>query len=905
MNKTHTEFNLIKEYNFGLCIAKEYRHSSGATLTYINSDCNEKSFGVFFKTVPDDSTGVFHILEHSIVSGSKKYPIKSPFLYMLKNSMATYLNAITFQGKTGFLCASCNGKDFDNLMSVCLDAAFDPLLSRKTFRREGWNLSVSDGEQSIGGVVFNEMCGAMSSMDMQMYNGAREDLFPDTYQRYVAGGDPSEMTKLTYEEFLRTYKEFYRADGCAIFLSGNLDIDVAMEKIDEYLRLCPSGNKAYEYTVQKPTISKTVRKVPVPYRADGKSNAVLSYCIGDYGDEKTFIATDIVLNCLLNDNSSPLKRELIESGLVGDVYRGYFTECQLGAYIVLYNIKDGKFDTVCEIIGKHFAGFKTQDHIKRIEAIVAKKEFETEESIILFPRRGVHNFDSLADNVFYGLPLDCYYNAKVLREIKDSLKDNYFEQLIERVFLKNNHYARSEFKPVFGTNDYLNSALQNLHGKEDDETAASCQENIDTNDIKMPILKKEELEHKLVRLKTEVCGTEMVTSANTSGINYERFYFDASDFDENELSALGFMCVALGKLSTGSCCADELVDEIGHKIGRLSFNSVVTDSGKTYLRVAVAYLKSNQNKSIALLQEIISNTIFDCGEVNKLIAQEKSAKERNFATNPMSLALNGAQLPLSDAAACRYYTNGYGYYSFLIKESAEELCDLLVRVSKKLFVKARLLSGATGIKPSDLNLPTGESAVRKIIARPSGGFAYSIPAAVNCNAKAMKIDTPFSGKLNVVSRILSYGHLWKEVREKGNAYGTGFFFNNDGTCVANSFRDPAISKTYSIFDDCADYLINTDFGEDIDGYIVGAAAEFIKPLSIEEESIRNEFDILCGKSSDFAQQRFDEVLSFAAEDAVNYGKVLKNAKEFNICTAGDIKAMEKSGLFANIIKIGG
>lgn len=911
-------------------LLKEYTHMTGAKLIYFDNSSQEKAFAVAFRTIPSDSTGVFHIIEHSVLSGSENYPISSPILYMLKNSMQTFLNALTFQGKTMYPCASCNEKDFNNLMKVYLDAAFKSLLTYDTFMREGWHLERQGESVAVSGVVFNEMNGAMSSPERILYEKAMNVLYPDTYQAFNSGGDPAHITDLTFEQYRDTYAEYYSVNNCVLLLSGNQDLENTFSIIDGYLLSASRGRKKHEYTVQSALTADEKFTYPVATEEDLKNGYVaFAYNIGEFSDEEKYHAVNVLYGILLSDNSSPVKSALLKSGLVGDVETYMTDEYQRALDIFCMKTESANKEKLREIIENAVKETVRKGIDKKtLKAAVAEYSFRLKERLSLVPDKAVDSFFTMADNVFFELPLNAFFECDVVEKLESLISTDYFERLAEEIFILNGHKCsvvlEPELKDPAAEREALyKKTLERLSPEKTERLIRDFEDYAPRIGIpdspeamaKMPSLKREDLSDEIKYAEPEFSDGVFFSEAETNGIVYMRNYFSLDGLDSSELMAAAFLSRAMYDLPCDKKTAAELSDEKKTVFGKISFGVkgvMKREELKAYFEISSAYFESNAVKATDLLKEILTETKFDESGIKEILGQELASIKMSFSQNGLSCAISTALSMISPIGVFKDYTGGYGYYSFLLSYSNDiaELIKLLRSTAVKIFVKDRLTYGFTGGRGCDsyrLDLPEGRKEEPKPLTLRKKRVAYGVSSTVNYNVCAMRTDEimPYSGKYLVMGKLLSLGYLWHNVRERGNAYGVGIVPSKEGTIAAYSYRDPSVKETYEIYKGIAEFLKNADISDgEILGCIMSVFGSLTAPLTKEEESERNEWNALSGYSGEDVKRTLREAASFSKEDIPDFVKLfVKFAESEFICTVGSASAEKESGLFDEIITV--
>lgn len=896
------------------CRVTQYRHDSGAKLVHFRTDTPERAFCAAFRTVPWDSTGVFHILEHSCLSGSKKYPISSPILYMMNHSMQTYLNALTFQGKTLYPCASCHPGDFENLMRVYLDAVFHPNLTKETFLREGWHL---EGE-NVKGVVYSEMQGALSSLDTRMYNAMKADLYPDTYQRYNSGGDPANIIGLQYEDFLRAYREHYSADNCVLFLQGDFEPEEYEQLLHETLDSVSAGGKARPYTLQAAHCTVRTHSYPISAgeETSGRAGLVFSYNIGNFEQSHRIFAAWLLLEYLMDNQNSPLLRALLATGLAQDAQYKLSQERQSALAIVLYNTEPWHRETFATVIERAIRGI-IEPGIDRgaLRAQLAAMAFRMKESTLAVQGRALEDFAAISNNLFFGLPLETGLDTdEILDFLERALETDYYENLLRELFLENPITACSVLEPREETPHF-----PQLTEEEKAKATTSGQPSLPDREEdleKMPSLTREDLAVELRGKPFAVDGRMMYTAVETAGIVYLRYYFSMQGLNAEECMAAKLLSDCLAQLSTQERSAEKLSHAIKSTIGQLNFYpTTITRScerADAYFMVTVSCLEKNLSAARALVSEILTKTLYSKEEIPYVIGSAYSGLRRSFAQNGMSIAQNRAAA--AQFLDSRYHDlfGGYEYLSYLKRcsECPEDFCQTAASLARTLFCDRRLsyIGITCGGRPqADLELPLGQAPTAGAVELCRGNAAYAVASGVSYNAIAVRYDdlVPYSGKLLVMTKLLSRGFLWHQIREKGGAYGTFLWAARNGKLVASSYRDPQVENTFRAFRQLADYAENHVWTErELLGGQISVTADLINPQTPANEGINNEIRCLTGYTHTQRQRVLEEVCSFQTEDIKSFVPVFcRLAEEGAVCSVGNGEKLTQSKLFQEIISV--
>ncbi len=914
----------------------EYDHISGAKLIYIDSGTEEKSFCAAFKTIPDDSTGVFHILEHSVLDGSKNYPMNSPFLFMLKNSMNTFLNAMTFQGKTMYPCASCNPDDFENLMKVYLDAVFNPILAEGTFLREGWHIEKAENGYDIKGVVYNEMQGATASIQRQLYGAMTADLYPNTYQRHNSGGEPSVIPSLTYENYLAAYRKYYSTANCVLFLRGNMDLDRYTDIIDSWLAGASQERSDIRHTVQGPNHRVCEHEYAISPSEDtkGKTNIIYSYNIGMYNDAERQLAAGLLANYLMENSSSPLKSALVTSGLMqdADIYDST-DDIQTSWGFAAYNTEKEHRDSIKKIIDDTIRGIIDNGIDKDIMlAQISSTRFKMKEQRNAVTGLCIYDFIQIANNSFYNVPLNTYFEIdEAFAKFERELDNGYFENLLREIFFENDITAISVLVPVQRESSAAHLATVEKYTADlSEESKAEAHQRFvegtklamerDTPEViaKMPTLSLDKLTKELPKKEFHADGKMLFTPAETNGIAYYRFYFSLAGLSADEIMTVELISRSLGDFATPTHTPSELSNMLNRYAGKWRFSTTTLspsmDKAEPYLVVSVACLEENAAKALSVISEIITKTVYDEETAKTVLARELNNTRMQFMGNGVGLAINTSESLIS---ASGYYSVLTGGYPLFVKigeyaKSPESFCADAEALLSRIFNSGNLsYTGLTGKKElldNALDLPKGEKLEGDTLTNPNAKkVAYAIPAGISFNVRSLDVNEilPYSGKHIALSNLLSLGYLWHNIREVGGAYGTGLRFARRGSMNIYSYRDPKVKETYELYDNISSYLATNEFTDgEILGCIISTLADFVNPKSMEQEGIENEIGYLAGYTYDEKARHMAEVLSFSREDIKAFVPVFESFKAGAAeCSVGNGNAQVEYGRFDEIINL--
>lgn len=927
------------------------RHESGARLLYLANDDNDKAFSIGFKTPPVNDTGVFHILEHSVLCGSDKFPVKEPFVNLLKSSMQTFLNAMTFADKTVYPVSSTNEKDLMNLMDVYLDAVLHPAIYKRKeiFEQEGWHyeLENTDAPLTYNGVVFNEMKGVMSDPDNVLFDALQAALFPDTAYRFESGGLPSAIPNLTYEDFLDNHARHYQLNNSYITLYGNLDIDKMLGFLDaNYL----SANKAPQpagapnpLVIQDPVEALDV--VVEMNTSPENACAALGYVVGTAADNERIIAVDILMDALMGSNEAPLKKALLEAGFAGDVF-DYMNKSILQPFVLIeakgieaqkaHVFKECLEREVRKLVKRGIDKQLIEGAIAHAEFVMREGDFGTSTGVIL----AVNALSAwLYDDAQAIGPLRYETTFAMLRE---KLETDYFEKLLAEVVLENDHRAFVEVVPTA------------KESSEEAERLAVIKQTLGTAQLEAIMAEAEELH----RIQMEPDSPEalatlplldlsdiaqtpaepewhfeagtplpsIIHEVPTHGIDYLSYYFSLDHVAYDELPYVTLLANLLGKLDTEHYTASEIDTLSQLYLGRLRF-SATTYENETLAQgiapkfiVSASVLSKNLDHAIMLPKEIWAHTRFNDPErIKTILQQQRISMEQNFQAMGHTSALARVAAGLTPAGKLLDQLAGIDFYQFLcdllvhFDERAESLIEKLEVVAKRVFTDDVVLS-FTGTQEDlvrmweaggTFDLEEGFAGRERELVVPEPvpqNEAFIVPSDVcyvgaGTNRAAIKA-VPFDGTTNIVTRVLSYDYLWNEVRVKGGAYGAGFKATRTGTVMFYSFRDPNLDHTVEVYNGSGAWLVDFDPSEaELRGYIISAVAGFDAPLKPRALAQRQDNHYFASLPADYRARLRAEMLSTTIEDLRARGTALERLKEHEVvCVFGGKEQIGASDL---------
>lgn len=944
------------------------RHKkSGARIAILSNNDDNKVFYIGFRTPPEDETGVPHIIEHTTLCGSKKFPVKDPFIELAKGSLNTFLNAMTYPDKTVYPVASCNDQDFKNLMDVYLDAVFNPNITKyeEIFKQEGWHyeLTGKDDELKINGVVYNEMKGAYSSPDEVLSSQIYRSLFPDNTYSKDSGGNPEYIPKLTYEAYLDFYHKYYHPSNSYIYLYGDMDVVERLEWLDkEYLSL-------YDYKKVNSEINKQpafdeIKNVETQYSItmdDSQENKTyLSYnrVVGDSLDEMLYQAFDVLDYALVSSPGAPVKQALIDAGIGDDVYGSYDAGILQPVFsFVAKNANASQADEFESIIENTLKEVvKTGINKEALLAGINSSEFKFREADFgQFPKGllfGLNCLDSwLFDDMKPFIHLECLGTFAKLRKAVDT---DYFEKLIQEYLLDNTHGSSVTVKPKRGLGNEREEALAkelsdykaSLSDEEikklieDTEHLKKYQEEPSSDEDlrKLPMLTRADMKKDAMpfsNIEDELLDVKVVRhDIESNGIDYISFLFDAGDFAQSELGYLGFFTNALGLVSTEKYNYTDLANATNIYTGGISTGTAshpdIKDRNNFVFKfeVKLKVLEKNLDKALELMEQMLLSSDFtDTKRLGELVAQIKARLQANLSSSGHLVAAMRSMSSFSRYALYQDELKGIAFYRSIcriekeLSESPKSVSDKLAAIAKKLFARNRMLISFTGnneaygnAKPSLEKVMTGFNKMSAVGNQAEVHFNTAKEAFIDASQIQYVAKTgdficegyEYTGALRLLRIILSYDYLWINVRVKGGAYGCMNTFLRSGESYFVSYRDPNLSDTLDVYDRIPEYIKSFSPDErDMTKYIIGTFSALDTPMNPEAKGSRSLSAYLEGITYEQIQKERNEILNAQPEDIRRLADLVEAVlKKDSICVIGNENMIKESaGLFENVEKL--
>ncbi len=908
----------------------EMRHEKvGTELCWVDNGDPNKLFCVGFKTLPEDSTGVFHILEHSVLCGSEKYPVKEPFVDLMKSSMNTFLNAMTFPDKTIYPVSSRNEADFLNLTSVYLDAVFAPrcVIDPNAFRQEGWHLEVGeDGKPFINGVVYNEMKGATSGIDDILEEGMNGLLFPDNCYGFNSGGDPAVIPELTYEQYKAMYHKYYHPSNARVFLDGDVPLEKTLAMIDAYVGGAERAEALHEIPMQQPRPGKNTLYYEVGPDEETSGKAMVAYgrIVGDWSQKRRVMMADVLSSLLADTNESPLKRAILDAGLGEDVE---------------LNVMDGIAQPMLTLVVRNTEADKAEAVRKKTEETVAALlEKGLDKSLLTAyinryafrikdmeePAGLIRCIVSYSSSLYGGDPLLWLENDADIAAMREEAENGGFDRLLRELFdfedmslltvlpsrehgekLRAEEAERAErIYAALGEEERKELAVANdrLHAW---QQAPDSPEDTAT----IPVLPLSEVSPEPLIVPTELMERRgvkvMFHKVPSRGIVHLNLYFKLTDLGVAELSRAGVMAALLAKLPTAKYSVAELQKLIKTYIGKLSFevkaSSPRPEVCTPYLAVFCDVLEENLEKAQEILVEILTATRFDEPDrIKEIVLQlDESSKQRCIMAGH-AIGLTAVNSHYLSAAVVAEATNGFTYRCCvrgLAKSFAEksgELIDTLTRIRDTALVKARLTVGVTASDMPCLcgvlkTLPEGAPAPEEVHydSPLPEKLGIRIPAQVSFAEKGVLVPD-MSGAMKVAANIISLNFLWNKVRVQGGAYGVGLNVNERGTICHYTYRDPSPTRSIGVFSEESAFIADFCEGsEDLTKFIISAIGNTEPLRSPAEMGAAADMDCLDGKTYEKARRIRSEMLGADRETLLGLRGVLDScAENGRVCVVG-------------------
>lgn len=871
-------FSLVRRRSMSEIDAEmyEFKHDkTGARVIYLDREDENKTFAIGFATPPEDDTGVFHIIEHSVLCGSEKYPLNDPFAELLKGSLNTFLNAITYEDRTIYPVSSRCEKDFLNLTDVYLDAVFSPnmLKNPAIFRQEGWHYEYDEasGRLIYNGVVFNEMKGAFSSPDELGAEALNRALFSGTPYCFESGGKPTAIPNLTYDQFKATHKKYYHPSRAKIVLDGKIDLDKLLPLISSHLDQFEIGDELSLAGKSEPRIASPVRigyEIPENEDGHGKARVLYGYVYSDWSDSEANLICSILSDILCGSNASPLKKALLEKNLAKDAAMYSVRSREQTLVIEIRDADEERLDEidglVSEVIGKLVRDGidknKITSTLNSIEFRLRERDFGTLPTGIVFAMN-LYGIWMYSDHPEEALLLD-----DVVRSVREKIETDCFEKALDSIILNGKHTAKVIMLPdkelgqrnAAAEAEKLQTVLSSMSDAEikkvlDEEKELRLWQQTEPTEEELNCLPKLELsdipkksDRPFGTIK-ERNGVKIINCPiKTNGIVYISLLLDASDLAGEELVTLSMLAASLLNFPTQNHDALSLQNDIKSNLGNLFASFAIGNRGgmvTPYLKISAKALNSKTDDLIRLIGELLlTSRIDNVREMSNIVAQARANTEDMIISSGESVALSRAQASRSETGAISEYMSGYELYKILCKLNKSE--DMIARLTedvsallRRLVSRSRLTLSIAGSVDEDFVdrlisiFPASNCKPVKKVTRPCAEKSeyFLLPSKVAyavISGRNEKVEENL-GIMRVARSILSYEYLWNTVRVQNGAYGTGFIPKRNGDIAFYSYRDPAPQRSLGFYRSSSEYLrsiANED--ADITKFIIGAIGEY-------------------------------------------------------------------------------
>lgn len=966
LNNVYHGFKLTEERKVNEIdsLARVFEHvKSGARLMHLENKDDNKVFSIAFRTTPHDSTGVPHIIEHTVLCGSKKFRTKDVFTDMAKSSLKTFINAMTYPDKTVYPISSRNNKDFFNLMEVYLDAVFYPNIyeNHELLRQEGWRYEVDEetGKLIYKGIVYSEMKGALSSPEGLLEEAVLGSLFPNTTYAVNSGGDPMYIPDLTQEAFENFHRTFYHPSNSYIYLYGDQNLDACLKLINEdYLNNFEriNVNSQIEDTKEFEEMAVKIEEYPISEDEDenNKTFMALNFACEESKNGEAYLAMDIVKKMLVESDASPIKKALLAEGInpQDNWDLGYVKNTMFSLAINSTNIEEkDKFTNIVFGVLKDIVSNGLDRKI--IEAVINSLEFRLREADPWqMANKGMtYSLSALESWIYDGDPLTHLNYEDNLNKIKREVENNYFEKFIEENLMNNNHCSLVILKPKKGlaeerakevekrleqykatlTDEDINALKERNKKLKENQMKENTPEQIAT----LPKISLKEVSREIEKISQKVIekdGVKILShDLNTNKVAYISLLFDANTIEEKYIPYLALLRDILGKVDTENKSYGDLNIDILRKTGGIDFDAVVYSDIKNLEKyyskfIIISKVVSENVKDLFdLINEIIVLTKFDNMNRIKEVVQETKSIVKRYVTNA------GQRLGMARAAS--YYSkankytdmlNGVEYYKFIcdieknFEEKATEIQESLKKVYKTIFNKNNLIISYTGEETyidsitSNLNsvlngLGEEKLEIKDISFNPSKDIeAVVTQSNVQYVVKSFnfnKFGIDYSGKMRVLQNILDSEYLYTRVRLQGGAYGCYMALNNDGTMAVYSYRDPNLVETIKTYNEADIFIKDVNFSlDDMEKFVIGAVGQLDRPLSPQGKgkiAVRN---YICGITNEDMQREKDELLSTTLEDVKAFADMIKKGMEENHCcvVGNEVKINDNKEIFDKV-----
>ncbi len=953
-------YEVVKQENLTDIHSTGYllRHKkTGARLILIENDDENKVFSIAFRTPPANSTGVPHILEHSVLCGSREFPLKDPFVELVKGSLNTFLNAMTYPDKTCYPVASCNDQDFQNLMHVYLDAVFYPNIYKKEeiFRQEGWNyhLEKPEGPLTYNGVVYNEMKGAFSSPDEVLDRQIKTSLFPDNTYGVESGGDPENIPDLSYEEFLDFHRTYYHPSNSYLYLYGNMDMEEKLRFIDEkYLSAFDALAVDSRIPEQTPfsQVKDLQEEYPISENEEEEDNTYLSFnmVVGNAMDSMLGVAFDVLDYALLSAPGAPLKKALLDAQIGKDIY-GSFDDGILQPYfsIVAKGAKTSQKEEFVSIIRKSLEDIvKNGVDKKAILAGINYMEFRYREADFgSYPKGLMYGLDILGnwlyddENPFAQVKLLAIYDR-----LKEAVNEGYFEEMIQKWLLDNTHGTILTLVPKRGLAAKREKALEeklekyrsSLSKEELEELVRKTKALVAYQESEekpedlacIPMLKRSDIRREVNGFSNEELKVDnslfLYQDVCTNGIGYVNVMFEIRDMEVEKVHYLGLLKSVLGYVDTKDYTYGQLFNEINARTGGIQCGVDVFDKAndpeafRTMFTIRGKALYSQMDFLFQMMGEILNTSkLTDTKRLQEIIGEIKSRGQASLIGAGHQTAVLRGTSYASPMAKFQDEMAGVGYYKFVedldknFQEKKEEIVAGLLNAVEEIIRTDSFMVSYTGERGSveqiqklcgelKKSLPQRTSQVPSVsitCEKKNEGFKTSgqVQYVAKCG-NFVKKGYAYTGALEILKVALSYDYLWINLRVKGGAYGCMSGFRRSGESYFVSYRDPHLRRTLEVYQGVPEYVRTFQADErELTKYIIGTISGKDVPRTPQSQGALGRMAYFRGLTVEMLQKERNQILDATVEDIHALAPLIEAIlADDQICVVGSESAVEKA-----------
>ena len=917
---------------------------TGAHLFWLDNDMENMVFSISFRTLPEDSTGVFHILEHSVLCGSEKYPMKEPFVELLKSSMNTFLNAMTFPDMTMFPVSSRNPRDLMNLTSVYLDAVFLPkvMTDKKRFDQEAWHIDYDEeGNPEYRGVVFNEMKGAMSETETIIEREICSMLFRDNYNGFNSGGDPEAIPDLTWEKLKEQYEKCYHPSNAWVYLDGAVPIEEMLLLLDTYFSAYKKRENNPKFVFQEPAGSEKTISYELGPEEEPKDKGYLTLAriTGTWKDRSENLARGIVCDVLTGSNESPLKRAALEQGLAKDLNL-MVDDTGLQSWVAMYadHVTDGKEGEILNLL------VKTGEEILRngldreaVEASMNRAVYHLRDEEE--PQGIGRCIRCMGTWLYGGRPEEALETNSMINDLKRYLEEGTFDSLAADMLLNRENAVilhaipsrtLGEERRIRETNK-LRKTLEDMTRKKREETDRfakelakwQCDPDREEDLSTLPVLKRKDADIEPQWIETETITLNgipvMIHRIPCNGVVHLRAYFSLTDMTLDELTKAALFAGMLGRLPTRKYNALRLQQEIKRCTGSLGFSVACrskageSETCTPFLVAFASALEENAEKAQELLAEVLGSTLIDGQEeriIEMMMQNEIGARQRIVSAGHLiaikrclsGYSADGAvKNALDGERAVRYIHS----FSICPEKNTKEFMQTARKILSESVCTSRMtlsITSGNDFLPVMLSraFPNGTPVPEKTIYQEllHEATGYRIPARIGFAAKGFRLDRcgkEFSGSMWLAGSVLSLGYLWNKVRVQGGAYGAGFQIDRSGNICSYSFRDPTPVRTLAVNSGASSYIREfAGNGENLDRYIISALNELNPLLSPRDKGALADARMLNGYTREESERIRKEVLNTTPAQLADCTEWLDRfAAEGNVCVVANDDALQQ------------